>query len=71
MKEPNKLDHLSMASQIEYYWVIPEPTQVEHHSGASLYGNILFIPANIRLELERLANDKRSSLFCLFAKDGK
>ena len=41
----------------------PEPTQLEHLSGASFLGKLLVLPANVRLDWKVIARYKHSSLF--------
>ncbi len=47
----------------------PEPTQLEHLSGASFLGKLLVLPANVRLDWKVIARYKHSSLFDLIVSD--
>ncbi len=44
---------------------MPEPTQLEHLSDASLLGKLVVLPANVRLEWKVIASYEYSSLFGL------
>jgi len=43
----------------------PEQTQMEELSDASFFGNLLVLPANVRLDWKVIARYKHSSLFGL------
>jgi hypothetical protein len=47
----------------------PEPTQLEHISDASFLGELLVLPANVRLDWKEIAGYKHSSLFGLVVND--
>ncbi len=43
----------------------PEPTQLEHLSDASIWGKLLVLQANVRIDWKVIAESKHSSLFGL------
>ena len=50
----------------------PEQTQLEDLADASFMGELLVLPANVRLDWNVIARYKHSSLFCLvISKEGK
>jgi hypothetical protein len=50
----------------------PEPTQLEHLSGASFLGKLLVLPANVRPDWKEIARYKHSNLFGLIvSNEGK
>ncbi len=50
----------------------PEPTQLECLPDASFFGELLVLPANVRLDWKEIARYKHSSLFGLVvSNEGK
>jgi len=50
----------------------PEPTELDHLSGASFLGKLLALPANVRLDWKVIVRYKHSSLFGLvISNEGK
>jgi hypothetical protein len=68
---PNKLECLFPDRPLQASLMLvsmPEGARVKHHSGVPVKGRFLALASFIRLELERLASDKHSSLFRTFIK---
>ncbi len=50
-------------------WARPEQTQLEDLSDASFLGELLVLPANVRLDWKVIARYKHSSLFGLIVSN--